>query len=133
MPVGLADRQQIGWRVGLVVILDGQSASDPRGKPVEVAGEIGESLRLVAVGPAAVDVDDIGPDPFGHFRLVFKFLHGLLNHVEAGRVQHHELIGVKAGSQLVLLDELAALLEAANDLIAFGQIIDLDIRKSDAS
>jgi hypothetical protein len=30
-----------------------------------------------------MNVDDIGPDPLGHFPLVFQFLHGLLNHVES--------------------------------------------------
>jgi hypothetical protein len=34
------------------------------------------------------------------------------------------LIGVEASSQLVLLDERAARLEPANDLVACGQIID---------
>ena len=122
---GLADRQQIGGREGLVVVLDGQAASDPVRQPFQIAGEIGQCLLLVAVGSAAMDVDDIGPDPLGDFCLVFKLLDRLLNHVGAGRVQHHELIGVKAGSQLVLPGELSAFLEPTNDFIAFRQIIDL--------
>ena len=48
-----------------------------------------------------------------------------LPHFGAGRIQHDELIGVKAGSQLVLANELSALLKATNDFITFRQIIDL--------
>jgi hypothetical protein len=72
-----------------------------------------------------MNVHDISPDPLGNFRLVFKLMYGFLNHVTAGRIQHDELVRVKAGSQLVLANELSAFLKAANDLVTFGQISDL--------
>ena len=40
-----------------------------------------------------------------------------------GRVQDHELIGMEAGTKVVLLNESSALLEATNDLVTFGQIV----------
>ncbi len=84
--------------------------------------ELGQRLRFVAVGSPAVDVDDIGLDPLGNFSLIFEFSNRGLHDFGLLRVQHNELIGMEAGSQLLLLHERAALLEATNDLVAIRQI-----------
>ena len=80
----LADWKQILGRIGLIVVFDGQSAADPGRKPIEVTCEIRQRLRFVAISPAAMDIDDIGPDPFRDFRLIFKFLYRLIHDVRAG-------------------------------------------------
>ena len=123
--LGLADRQQIGGRESLVVVLDRQPAPDPGRKPVEVAGEIGQRLLLVAERPAAVDVDHIGPDPLGDFGLVFQFPHGRSRPLRAAASSAPRTDrGGSMSAGCASWTNLPHSLEPANDLIAFGQILD---------
>ena len=71
-----------------------------------------------------MNVDNIGPHPLRNFCLVFQFKDRFLNNISTRRIQDNKLVRVEARSQFVLRDELSALFESSNDLIALRQICD---------
>ena len=69
-----------------------------------------------------MDVQNIGSNPLGDLGLIFEFGDGPLHHFGSQRVEHDELTGVKARSNLVIPGELTARLEPPNNLVAVRQL-----------
>ena len=73
--------------------------------------EVGERLTFVTERSATVNVDNVGANPFRDFGLVLEFAERRVNHFAPFRVQHDELVRMKAGSEIVVAGEAAALQE----------------------
>ena len=119
---GFAERQQVGGRENLVVVLHGQPRPNPRGEPVEIPRKIVQRLAFISIRPASVNIHDICVDPLRHFGLVFKLLDRFIDNVGTWRIQHDELVRMKTGSHFLLTRQFAALFETLNDRLTVGQL-----------
>jgi hypothetical protein len=70
-----------------------------------------------------VDIHHVRTNPRRHLGLVLQFFDGFLNYIRPRRVKDYELIGMEACPQLVPLGESSALLQATDNLVAFGQVV----------
>ena len=72
-----------------------------------------------------MNVDDIRTNPFRHFGLVFQFLDRFFHDIGPRRIQDHELIRMKTGSEAMMLGKSTAVLKSPDDFFTIRKIRDL--------
>jgi len=101
----VAQREDVDRHKQRIIVFQGEPLSGVPGQKGGIARETLETLRLVPISTAHMNVDDFGSNRPRDDCLILSLGDGPLDHVLLRRAKHHELVRMKAQAYVVRFPE----------------------------